>query len=88
MRWIPAPRPRSDWGLEAMGGEEVAPAVIDRSTVAQSPEQPWIHLYGGAARQGEPADLLGSVDSPAQSPVEIGHRGAPGFRGHDVPGRT
>ena len=46
-----------------MGGEEVAPARVNRSTVAQSPEQPGIDLHGGAARQREPADLLRAVDA-------------------------
>jgi hypothetical protein len=68
-----------------MGGEEVAPALVERSTVAQSPEQPGIHLHGGTAGQREPANLLGSVDAATQGPVEIGYRGVSGLGGHNVP---
>jgi hypothetical protein len=69
-----------------MGSEEVPPAVIERSTVAQSPEQSGIHLHGSAARQCKPANLLGSVDAAKQGPVEIGYRGVSGLGGHNVPG--
>ena len=68
-----------------MRAEELAPTVVDRLTVAQSREQPGIHLHSSAARQREPPDLLGSADAATQGPVEIGYRAVSGLGGHNVP---
>src|SRR6516162_2791100 len=71
-RWIPAPRHSY---LQTVRCQEAGPTreshLVDFVAVAHQAQQAAVGGDGGAARQGEPPDLFGSVDARAQRAVEI-----------------
>jgi len=75
-----------------MGGEKSAPAgkliFVDFLAVAQPAHQTRIDVEGGTAGQGEPVDLLGSVEPAKNGPIEGFDGSASGLDRHDVPDRA